>query len=190
MRSITRFLCGRPGSWRQATGLLWFFPGLWQTPALLVLQHVHNGQNIDWTVAAQSGQYTAPVQGLTVSGWTIAPGATVSGAEPPDRVVKFYVQGRIKPKLLCLVDVRYFPLGNRWQPYYRMDEEMFFTHKDGRWLPLTLMNGVPALVTYTPIGFANASGYYRALSFARTTGPITLAGWDVVREQASPFPAP
>ncbi|MHB8252723.1 MAG: hypothetical protein ACYDEV_03290 [Acidiferrobacter sp.] len=171
-------------------GFTWFLPGLWQTPALLVLEHVHNGQNIDWTIPAQSGQYTAPVSGLTVSGWTIAPGATVSGPEPPNRIVRFLVAGRVKPKLLCLVDVRYFALGNRWQPYYRMDEEMFFTHKGGRWMPLTLMDGVPALVTYTPIGFANPAGYYRGLSFSQTTGPITLIGWNVEREQTTPFPAP
>lgn len=175
---------------RAAWGFAWLLPGLWQTPSLLVLQHTYEGQALHWAVPAQSGQYAAPITGLTVSTWTVAPGTAVSGAEPPDRVVRFYVAGRVKPKLLCLVDVRYFPEGNSWVPYYRMDEQMYFTRKGHEWMPLTFMNGVPALVTYTPIGFANASGYYRSFSFARTTGPITLAGWTITRDTAAPLPAP
>ena len=103
-------------------GLLGFLPNLWSsTPTLLVLQHVYQGQDLNWTVAAQSGIYQAPVAGLTVSAWTVTPGNPVSGPQPPDRVVRFYVAGRVKPKLLCLVDVRYFPQGNAWVPYYLMD---------------------------------------------------------------------
>ena len=137
-----------------------------------------------------SGPPAAPVTGLTVSGWTVTPGGPVSGAQPPDRIVRFYVAGRVKPKLLCLVDVRYFPQGSAWVPYYRMDERMYFTRRGHQWVPLTFLNGVPALVTATPLGFANAAGYYRGFSFSRTTGPITLAGWTVVRDDASPLPAP
>lgn len=171
-------------------GLLWFLPNFWQAPALLVLQHTHEGQNINWAVPARSGQYASPTQGLSVSGWTIEPGAALSGGEPPDRIVRFYVPGRVKPRLLCMVSVRYFPLHNEWVPYYRIDEEMFFSHKGGRWLPLTLMNGVPALITYTPIGFANAAGYYEGLSFSQTTGPITLVGWTVMRAPQGGLPSP
>ncbi len=172
-------------------GLLGFLPNLWSSvPPLLVLEHTYQGQNISWTVPAQSGQYQAPVAGLTVSAWTVTPGAPVSGPQPPDRVVRFYVAGRLKPKLLCLVDVRYFPQNGAWEPYYRMDEHMYFAHRGHRWVPLTFMNGVPALVTATPIGFANASGYYQGFSFSRTTGPITLVGWTVTRENAGTLPAP
>lgn len=172
-------------------GLLGFLPNLWSsTPPLLLLQHVHQGQQLNWAVAAHSGQYQAPVAGLTVSSWTVVPGTPVGGAQPPDRVVRFYVAGRVKPKLLCLVDVRYFQQGRAWVPYYRMDERMYFTRRGNRWVPLTLLNGVPALVTATPLGFANAAGYYRGFSFSRTTGPITLAGWTVARDDASPLPAP
>ena len=172
-------------------GLLGFLPNLWSsTPSLLVLQHVYQGQGLSWTVPAQSGTYQAPVTGLTVSDWTVTPGTPVSGPQPPDRVVRFYVAGRVKPKLLCLVDVRYFPQGNAWVPYYRMDEHMYFTRRGHRWVPLTLLNGVPALVTATPLGFANAAGYYQGFSFAQTTGPITLTGWTVARENAGTLPAP
>ena len=186
-----RLLLRETRSWRGAVGLLGFLPNLWSsTPTLLVLHHVHEGQNLNWTVTAQSGTYQAPVTGLTVSGWTVTPGGPVSGAQPPDRIVRFYVAGRVKPKLLCLVDVRYFPQGNAWVPYYRMDEHMYFTRRGDRWMPLTLMNGVPALVTATPIGFANAAGYYQGFSFAQTTGPIALTGWTVARENAGALPAP
>jgi len=171
-------------------GLLWFLPNLWSAPTLLVLQHQYGGQMISWTIPAQPGQYAAPTTGLAMPGWTISPGAPISGTRPPDWVVRFYTQGRIKPKLLCLVDVRYFPAGNDWQPYYRLDEEMFFAHKGGRWVPLTLTGGLPSLITYTPVGFANAAGYYRALNFSQTTGPITLIGWNVDQAPSTPIPAP
>ncbi len=186
-----RLLLRQAPSWRGAVGLLGFVPNLLSSPpTLLVLQHTHQGQNLAWTVVAQSGQYAAPVAGLTVSGWTVTPGSPVSGAQPPDRVVQFYVAGRVQPKLLCLVDVRYFAQGGVWVPYYRMDEHMYFVRRGDRWVPLTLLNGVPALVTATPIGFANAAGYYQGFSFAQTTGPITLTGWTVARENAGSLPAP
>lgn len=156
----------------------------------MVLQHVHDGQPIAWAVPAASGQYSAPVTGLTVSGWTIAPGNPISGPEPPDRTVQLIAAGRVGPRLLCQIAVRYFALDGQWQPYYRMDEQMYFAQKNGHWVPLTLIDGLPSMVTYTPIGFANAAGYYTALHITLTTGPITLSGWTVGHGTLNSLPSP
>ncbi len=156
----------------------------------MVLQVSGVGQTLRWSVAAHSGTTPAPAQTLAVPAWTIRQGSPVSGRQPPQRVVRFYAPGRVKPKLLCLVDVRYFRDGRRWRPYYRMDEQMFFTKRAGRWVPLALMHGVPSLISATPTGFANAAGYVRGLTFSQTTGPITLVGWQVARVNATALPAP
>lgn len=159
-------------------------------PSLLVLSHHHDGQLFTWTIPSQFGTYAAPVAGLTVSGWTVEGGTVVNGSLPANRVVRFYAQGRTGPKLLCLIDVRYFATSQGWQPYYKMDEEMFFTHQNGRWIPLNIVNGIPSIITYTPIGFANAAGYYPGLHFFQTTAPITLTGWQVSHAETSALPTP
>ncbi len=153
------------------------FLGLFgNTPALLVFHHVHDGQAINLPVPATAGQYPAPTPYVGASSWTIEPGADRS-APQPDTEVKVFAEERNGASLLCEIGVRYFPENGRYVPYYRLHEQLYFTQKNGHWLPLTLIDGLPSMVTFTPVGFANAAGYYASLTITKTTGTITPIGW-------------
>ncbi|MDA8389796.1 MAG: hypothetical protein M0Z76_03530 [Gammaproteobacteria bacterium] len=153
-------------------------PGLFGMPSLLVLHHVHDGHAINVAVAAEAGQFPAPTPYATATSWTIEPGA-LRHAPQPDIEVKLYAVKRAGAALLCEISVRYFPVPGGYAPYYRLNEQLYFAHKNGRWIPLTVIDGLPSMVTFTPVGFANAAGYYRELTISKTTGPISLAGWAV-----------
>ncbi|MDA8360594.1 MAG: hypothetical protein M0Z44_01125 [Gammaproteobacteria bacterium] len=153
-------------------------PGLFGTPSLLVLNHVHDGQTITLSVPAQPGEYPAPTPYVGATNWTIEPGAPRSSPQP-DMEVKLYAVRRTGAALLCEVGVRYFPVNGGYVPYYRLNEQLYFAHKNGHWLPITVIDGLPSMVTFTPVGFANAAGYYQGMTISQTTGPIRLAGFAV-----------
>ena len=162
---------------RAAVALL---PGLFSTPTLLVLHHVRDGQAINLPISTQTGTQAAPTPLVSAGSWTIEPGSTRSTLHA-DHEVKLYAEDRNGAALLCEISVRYFPVDGAYIPYYRLNERMYFVRKDGHWVPITLVDGLPSLVTFTPTGFANAAGYYPEITMSKSTGPITVAGWKVAR---------
>ncbi|MHB1528261.1 MAG: hypothetical protein ACYCXT_02335 [Acidiferrobacteraceae bacterium] len=138
------------------------------------------------------GLVASPTPGAPESSWVIGPGNAHSQAMAPlpRRLALFQnVEGSLK--LVAAVRVRYFASHGVWVPRYRVSEQMYFVPTDNGWKPLVLHGGVPSMLTYTSTMLPNAEGYYAALTFSSTTGPITIDAWQVYRITSSlsaPYP--
>ena len=76
--------------------------------------------------------------------------------------------------------VRYFRNAEGlWVPHFRLDEEPLVRREGNRWVPLLQERGLPTLIVLTSSTLPNAEGFYPALEFGLTTGPLSIDLWRV-----------
>ncbi|HYA36834.1 MAG TPA: hypothetical protein VEI74_00970 [Candidatus Methylomirabilis sp.] len=151
------------------------------TPALMILAHAETGKQVETKIEAKSGAGVAPGQGKPQEQWVIRSGDAIkSDTQPTDRAVKFYRGTSGEGMLLFIIKVRYFRnVQGAWVPQYQLDEEPLVTQVNGRWQPLTTVQGVPSLIVITSNTLPNADGFYSSLDFRFSAGPMSIDAWSV-----------
>ena len=152
-----------------------------EPPALMVLVHAEGGKLIETKIATKSGTSLSPEKNKPQQQWVIRAGDTLkSTTRPADRVVKFYKGTGSNGILIFMVKVRYFPdERGGWVPQFQLDQEPLVVHENGRWRPLSTIQGVPNLIVQTGSVLPNAEGYFALLQFGFTTGPTSIDAWAV-----------
>ena len=150
-------------------------------PVLMVLAHAEAGKAIVTKIEAKAGMVTSPDRGKRQVQWALRTGEAIkSAARPADRAVSFYQGAGTQSALLFIVKLRYYPNNEgKWVTQFQIDQEPLVTQVNGRWQPLTTVQGVPSLIVITSNTLPNAEGYYSALDFNFTTGPTSIDAWSV-----------
>jgi hypothetical protein len=149
------------------------------TPVLMLLEHTEAGKQIQTKIEVKNGLVASPDKGKPQAKWIIRAGdALKSEVQPGDRSVGFYQGADNERTLLFVIKVRYYrnPEG-RWVPQFLLNEEPLVIRKNGRWQPLTTVQGVPSLIVQTGTALPNAEGYFPSLEFGITTGATSIDAW-------------
>ncbi len=161
--------------------LLGFAPGLHAAPTvLMLLEHTEDGKAVQTKVEVKSGVVESKDRGKPRDKWIIRPGEAVSSeTRPGDRAVNFYKITNRESTLLFIVKARYFQREDgKWVPHYQLNEEPLVQRgADGRWKPLTVIQGVPSLIVQTGTALPNAEGYVAALELGFTIGAMSIDAW-------------
>ena len=149
------------------------------TPVLMLLEHTQAGKQIQTKIEVKDGVVASPDNGKPQAKWIIRAGdALKAGSRPGDRTVNFYQSAGTQSTLLCIVKVRYYQNSEgRWVPQFQLNEEPLVIRKNGRWQPLTTVQGVPSLIVRTGTALPNAEGYFPSLEFGITTGATSIDAW-------------
>jgi hypothetical protein len=150
-------------------------------PALMVLLHAEGGKLIETKIGTKSGASLSPDKNKPQKQWVIRAGDTLkSNARPADRVVKFYKGTGSEGILIFMIKVRYFPdEKGGWVPKFQLDQEPLVVYENGRWRPLSTIQGVPNLIVQNGSTLPNAEGYFALLQFGFSTGPTSIDAWVV-----------
>jgi hypothetical protein len=148
---------------------------------LMVLEYVANDKTVGAEISNKPGVYAAPRRGPAPPSWRLRPGRDVEGGgAPPERQVEFLHRSGETLESLCIVQVRYFRVAGNWRPFFRLDETPLFARDAaGRWRPLAVPGGSPALLQLQGSVLPNADGYYPRLEFSLTTGSAAIDSWVV-----------
>ena len=149
------------------------------TPVLMLLEHTQAGKQIQTKIEVKDGVVASPDNGKPQAKWIIRAGdALKAESRPGDRSVNFYQSAGTQSTLLCIVKVRYYQNSEgRWVPQFQLNEEPLVIRKNGRWQPLTTVQGVPSLIVQTGTALPNAEGYFSSLEFGITTGATSIDAW-------------
>lgn len=164
--------------------LLGFAPGLQaaKPPALMLLEHVADGKLVQTRIEMKSGVVEAKQKGIQRDRWRIRAGDALSSpVRPGERAVNFYKSMGGGNTLLFIVKARYYQRGDgKWSPRFQLNEEpLVMRGPDGKWKPLTVIQGVPSLIVQTGSALPNAEGYMASLEFGFTTGGMSIDAWAV-----------
>jgi hypothetical protein len=148
-------------------------------PVLMVLQYTEAGKTIQTKVETKAGLVASPDKGKPEEKWIIGPGDAIrSDSAPDERTVNFFKAAGNESILLFIIKVRYFRNGDGlWVPQFQLDEEPLVVRENGRWRPLTIVQGVPNLIEQTGTALPNADGYSTSLEVGFTTGATSIDGW-------------
>ena len=151
------------------------------TPVLMLLEHTQAGKQIQTKIEVKDGLVASPDKGKPRAQWIIRAGdALKAGSRPGDRTVNFYQSAGTQSTLLFIVKVRYYQNSEgRWVPQFVLNEEPLVIRKNGRWQPLTTVQGAPSLIVQTGTALPNAEGYFSSLEFGITTGATSIDAWVV-----------
>jgi len=149
------------------------------TPVLMLLEHTEAGKQIQTKIEVKGGLVASPDKGKPQEKWIIRAGETLkSASRPDDRAVSFYQGTGAQSTLLFIVKVRYYQNNaGRWVPQFQLNEEPLVVRKNGRWQPLTTVQGVPSFIVRTGTALPNAEGYFTSLEFGFTTGVTAIDAW-------------
>lgn len=166
-----------------AIALLGFAPGVRaaKPPVLLLLEYAGNdGKTLQTKVELKPGLVQSKDRGQPRAKWIVRPGdALASGVRPGDRAVNFYKTTGGENTLLFIVKARYYQRGDgKWLPQFQLNEEpLVMRGPDGRWRPLTTVQGVPNLIVQSGTALPNAEGYAATLELGFTTGAMPIDAW-------------
>ena len=148
-------------------------------PVLMLLEHTQAGKQIQTKIEVKDGLVASPDKGKPQAKWIIRTGdALKSDVQPGDRTVNFYQSTGTQSTLLFIVKVRYYQnAAGRWAPQFLINEEPLVIRKNGRWQPLTTVQGVPSLIVQTGTALPNAEGYFASLEFGMSTGATSIDAW-------------
>jgi hypothetical protein len=163
--------------------LLGFAPGVHAAnTVLMLLEHVADGKAVQTKIEVKSGVVESKDKGKPRDKWIIRAGdAVTSGTRPGERAVNFYKITGGENTLLFMVKVRYFQRDDgQWVPRFQLNEEpLVMRGKDGKWKPLTVIQGVPSLIVQSGSALPNAEGYAASLELGFTTGMMPIDAWVV-----------
>ena len=150
-------------------------------PVLMVLAHAEGDKAVATKIEAKAGLVASPDKGKRQLQWILRAGEAIQSAtRPADRVVGFYQVTGNQSALLFLVRMRYYPnREGKWVAQFQIDQEPLVVRKGNGWQPLTTVQGVPSLIMLTSNTLPNAEGYYSALDFRFTAGPMSIDAWSV-----------
>jgi hypothetical protein len=151
-----------------------------RTPVLMLLEHTQAGKPVQTKIELKDGLVVSPDKGKPQAKWIIRAGdALKSAVQPGDRIVNFYqTTGTQQSTLLFIVKARYYQYAaGRWLPRFLLNEEPLVMRKDGRWQPLTSVQGIASLIVQTGTALPNAEGYFPSLEFGMTTGATSIDAW-------------
>ncbi len=148
-------------------------------PVLMILEHVEGDKRIATKIETKDGPATSPQKGKPQQKWFIRAGEAIqSASRPVERTVTFYKGTGIESTPLFLIKVRYYLNSEgRWVPQFQLNEEPLVVWKNGRWQPLTTIQGVPSLIVQSGTALPNAEGYSSSLELGFTTGTTTIDAW-------------
>ncbi|MHB1141993.1 MAG: hypothetical protein ACYC1T_09565 [Sulfuricaulis sp.] len=165
--------------------LLGFAPALQaaKPPVLMLLEHVaDDGKTVQTKIEMKSGVVESKDKGKPRDKWIIRGGdAVTSGTRPGERAVSFYKTTGGENTLLFIVKARYFRRDDgKWAPRFQLNEEpLVMRGPDGKWKPLSVIQGVPSLIVQGGSALPNAEGYATALELGFTTGGMPIDAWVV-----------
>ncbi len=165
--------------------LLGFAPGLQaaKPPVLMLLEHVaDDGKTVQTKIEMKSGVVQSKDKGKPREKWIIRSGdALTSAVRPGDRAASFYQTTGGGSTQLFVVQARYFQRDDgKWVPRFQLNEEpLVMRGPDGRWKPLTVIQGVPSLIVQSGSVLPNAEGYAASLELGFTVGAMPIDAWAV-----------
>lgn len=163
--------------------LLAFAPGARAADTvLMLLEHVADGKAVQTKIEIKSGVVESKDKGQPRDKWIARAGDAIqSETRPGDRAVNFYKITGGENTLLFVVKVRYFQReDSKWAPQFQLNEEpLVMRGADGKWKPLTVIQGVPSLIVQTGTALPNAEGYVASLELGFTTGGMPIDAWVV-----------
>ena len=167
-----------------AVVLLAFVPGAQAAkPAILMLlEYIEDGKIIQTKIELKSGVVESKDKGKPRDKWLIRAGDAIqSETRPGDRAVNFYKTTGGENTLLFIVKARYFQRDDgKWVPQFQLNEEpLVMRGPDGKWKPLTVIQGVPSLIVQSGSALPNAEGYAASLELGFTTGGMPIDAWIV-----------
>lgn len=176
------FLMLRPLAFVLITLLLGFAPSLQaaKPPVLMLLEHAEAGKAIQTKIELKAGVVESKHKGKPRDKWIIRAGDAIkSKIRPADRAVKFYKLGLGETTLLFIIRARYYQKpDDKWVPHFQLNEEpLVMRGADGKWKPLTVIQGVPSLIMQTGTALPNAEGYSASLELGFTTGAMPIDAW-------------
>jgi hypothetical protein len=143
--------------------------------------HLERGERVQTEVVAKAGETPAPMRGKSLERIGVLPGHPLAIEQhPSDVTVELYRGVDAERTLLCAISVRYFrDARGYWIPHFLIVEDALVVRAaDGRWQPLNLARGgAAALVMITSSTLPNAEGFYPALEFGLTGGPLQIDSW-------------
>ncbi|MCR4347812.1 MAG: hypothetical protein NUV55_11515 [Sulfuricaulis sp.] len=161
--------------------LLAFAPGLHAAPVvLMILEHTEDTKAVQTKIEVKSGVVESKDKGKPREKWIIRAGESVSSeTRPGERAVNFYKTTGGGSTLLFIVKARYYPNADgKWAPHFQLNEEpLVMRGPDGKWKPLTVIQGVPSLIVQTGTALPNAEGYAASLELGFTTGAMPIDAW-------------
>lgn len=112
--------------------------------------------------------------------WTLAPGDPLrTDQRPSDRLIELYTGTPQTPSLLCRVVLRYYAAKSGWVPRFQLQDEPALARVEGRWQPVEIARGAPALLVQHGNAMPNADGFLPTVEIGLTTGPLTIVAWQV-----------
>lgn len=167
-----------------AIALLGFAPAAHAAnTVLMLLEHVaDNGKAVQTKIELKTGVVESKDKGKARDKWIVRAGdALASAVRPGERAVNFYKTTGGGNTLLFIVKVRYFQRDDgKWVPQFQLNEEpLVMRGPDGRWKPLTTVQGVPSLIVQSGSALPNAEGYAAALELGFTVGAMPIDAWAV-----------
>jgi hypothetical protein len=162
--------------------LLGFVPGAQaaKPTVLMLLEYVADGKAAQTKIEVKSGVVVSKDMGHPRDRWAIRAGDAVnSDIQPGDRVVNFYKVTGGENTLLFIVKARYYQRDDgRWVPRFQLNEEpLVMRGPDGKWKPLTVIQGVPNLIVQSGSALPNAEGYAASLELGFTAGGMSIDAW-------------
>lgn len=151
-------------------------------PVLMILEHTEANEKIQTKIETKGGLVESPVKGKPQPKWIIRAGEELAAeSRPGERVVNFFQGSGVQSTLLFIVQVRYYQdREGKWVPQFQLNEQPLVARgKDGRWKPLTAIQGVPSLIVQTGSALPNAEGYSASLELGFTTGATSIDAWQV-----------
>jgi hypothetical protein len=152
-------------------------------PVLMLLEHVaDNGKAVQTKIEMKPGVVQSKDKGKPRDKWIVRAGDAIkSGARPGERAVGFYKTTGGENTLLFAVKLRYYQRDDgKWVPQFQLNEEpLVMRGADGKWKPLTVIQGVPGLIVQSGSALPNAEGYAAALELGFTTGGMPIDAWVV-----------
>lgn len=149
-------------------------------PVLLLLEHTADGKTVQTKIEVKGGVVESKDKGKLRDKWIIRPGDAIkAAARPDDRAVNFYKTTGGESTLLFVVRARYYAHSDgKWRPRFQLNEEpTVMRGPDGRWQPLTTIQGVPSLIVQGGTALPNAEGYATSLELGFTTGGMPIDAW-------------
>lgn len=164
--------------------LLGFVPGAQaaKPTVLMLLEYVADGKAAQTKIEVKSGVVVSKDMGHPRDRWAIRAGDAVkSDIQPGDRVVNFYKVTGGENTLLFIVKARYYQRDDgKWVPRFQLNEEpLVMRGPDGKWKPLTVIQGVPNLIVQSGSALPNAEGYAASLELGFTAGGMSIDAWVV-----------
>lgn len=167
-----------------AVVLLAFVPGTQaaKPTILMLLEYIEVGKIIQTKIELKSGVVESKNKGKPHDKWLIRAGDAIqSEIRPGDRAVNFYKITGGENTLLFIVKARYFQRDDgKWVPQFQLNEEpLVMLGPGGKWVPLTVIQGVPSLIVQSGSALPNAEGYVASLELGFTTSAMPIDAWVV-----------